>query len=365
MASLAKMAANGAVSFESLGNAAKILRVIGGAAADTEGNLKQISDVFAASGAPVAAVATAYAQFYQAIKQGGDVSSAAQDMANLGGISQDAAQKIRDLSAAGASSSQILRTMQTAMDSTKGASEALRDSVVGLQAQLKNLEQENNVKLGENFIAGEKAAYRTAIAFEKLKNILASGIAETIAPIKNAWAELVEKIVSSNSAQSAAKGLGVAIQGLLLAAGGAAITLFASGVSGLVSLLTPAAAGLSRMGGVLGVLATGLSRVGGFLLSASGGWLLFGAAVTAAAASALKAYENIRQLNEEAAKNSAQANKQSIQNKKEIATVSTPEQQRMLSESIDQQLNDVSTQEQENNKRIAAAEAEKTSSAVI
>lgn len=359
VASLAKMAANGAVSFESLGNAAKILRVIGGAAADTEGNLKQISDVFAASGAPVAAVATAYAQFYQGIKNGGDASSSAQEMANLGGISQDAATKIRDLTESGASASQMLRTMQTAMDSTQGASEALRGSVVGLQAQLRNLEQENNVKLGENFMAGEKAALRTQIAFENLKNTLQTGIAEAIAPIKNAWSGLLEKIVTSGGASSAVKGLTVAMQALAYAAGGAILTLFASAVQGLVGLVPAATAGLMRMGGVLGLLAMGLRATAGFLMTAAGGWFIFGTALTAAATAALKAYENIQRLNEEAAKNSAKSNSQSIQNKQDISTVRTPEEQQMLVENIDQQINDVTKQQQENNKRLADAEAQK------
>ena len=338
IASLSKMAANGAVSFESLGNAAKILRVIGGAAADTEGNLRQISDVFAASGAPVAAVATAYAQFYQAIKQGGDVSSAAQDMANLGGISQDAAAKIRDLSAAGASSAQILRSMQTAMDSTKGASEALKDSVAGLSAKLRNLQKENNVKLGEKFLEGEKAGYRTAIAFEKLKNILQSGIADTIAPIKNAWAQLIEQVVKSEVATVSVKGLTAAIQGLMLLAAGFTLKAIGDGLKFLIGLFIPAATGISRMSGILGILGSGLARVSGIILSAGAAWTVFGAALTAAGVSAYNSYQNIKKLNEEAAKKQAQRSAQVDTNRKDASLITTKDEQQKKIEAIDEQI---------------------------
>lgn len=362
--SLAKMAANGAVSFESLGNAAKILRVIGGAAADTEGNLKQISDVFAASGAPVAAVATAYAQFYQGIKNGGDVSSSAQEMANLGGISQDAAAKIRDLTAAGASSSQILRAMQTAMDSTAGASAALRDSVVGLQAQLKNLEQENNVKLGENFIAGEKAALRTQIAFEKLKNTLSQGIAESIAPIKNAWSELMEKIVSSGTAVGAVKALTIAIQALVVVSAGVAISAFSQGLvllavgaARLLPALIGTTAGVRVLGTALNVVWGALKIGYSVLTSAAAGWTVFGSALAKAAIDTYKALEAISKLNEETNKSQSARQTQVSQNRKDISLLRNPEEQEKKVEEIDTQLEDVQKQKEENNRAFEAAKA--------
>ena len=362
VASLAKMAANGAVSFESLGNAAKILRVIGGAAADTEGNLKQISDVFAASGAPVAAVATAYAQFYQGIKNGGDVSSSAQEMANLGGISQDAAAKIRDLSAAGASSSQILRAMQTAMDSTKGASEALRDSVVGLQAQLKNLEQENNVKLGEKFMDGEKAGLRAAIAFEKLKGSLQNGIAGAIAPISNAWAELKEKIISSEGAAATVNALGMAIQALILVAAGVTISALSQGLVFLgqvaARIIPPLLSAAGAAGVFRGALTASIAVIRGgiaILTSAAAGWTIFGMAIAKVGMDALEATQKINKLTEEAQKSSEAKQNQAAENNKNIATNRTPEQAQRTVQDIDNQLKDLEAQRAENDKKLKEA----------
>jgi hypothetical protein len=363
IASLSKMAASGAVSFESLGNAVKILRVIGGAAADTEGNLRRISDVFAASGAPVASVATAYAQFYQAIKQGGDAGAAAQDMANLGGISQDAAAKIRDLSAAGASSGQMLRALQSAMDPARGASDALASSVVGLQAQLKNLEQENNVKIGDKFLEGEKAGLRAALAFEKLKGSLQSGIADSIAPISNAWAELKEKIISSEGAVATVKGLGVAIQALIVIAGGVTISAFGQGLAFLGTVAAKIIPSLLTVAGATGVFRTALTatlavvRGGlGILTSAAAGWAIFGMAIAKVGMDALEATQKINKLTEEAQKSSEAKQNQVAENNKKIATIRTPEERQRVVQDLDNQLEDLQAQRAENDKKLQAAQ---------
>jgi len=362
VASLAKMAASGAVSFESLGNASKTLRVLGGAAADTERNIRQISDVFAASGAPVNAVAAAYAQFYQAIQQGGDVSGAAQDMANLGGITQNAAAKIRDMAAAGASSAAVLRTMQMAMDSTKGASEAMRDSVAGLEAQLRNLEQASNIEIGNKFLEGEKAGLRAAIAFQKLKDILQSGLADSIAPMSSAWNELKEAIFSSDAAISVVKGLTVALKALVLVAAGGIFSAIVQGASFLITALRPIA---SVMGTVLsssaalragmGVLWAGLRVGASILMTTTAGLTLLGAALVKAGIDAYNAYKNINKFREEAEKDISTKQTQFNQNQKDIALVRNPEEQQKKADEIDAQIADLNQEKETNQKALAEA----------
>jgi hypothetical protein len=367
IALLARIAANGAVSFESLGNASKILRVLGGAAADTEANIKRIADVFAASGAPVAAVATAYANFYKSVKEGGDVGSAAQEMANLGGISQDTAAKLKQLESSGAPVGTMLRTMTDALDSARGASAALKDTINGLQAQLKNLEESNNIKLGDKFAEGEKAGLRAAIAFEKLKNILQNGIANVIAPIKGAFASLIETIVSSDSATAAVKALTIAIQALALIAIGSLISAVGQGVAGILSLapalLKVGQAVLSTASG-LGVLKAGAEVVftvlrGGLaiLTSAAAGWTLFGAAIAKAGLDSFTAVQNINKLNQEAQKSTAAKASQVNQNRKDIATLNGPEDQDKKIDEIDAQINDVEEQKKIAQDKIDAAKA--------
>jgi colicin import membrane protein len=367
IASLARIAANGAVSFESLGNASKILRVLGGAAADTEANIKRIADVFAASGAPVAAVATAYANFYKSVKEGGDVGSAAQEMANLGGISQDTAAKLKQLESSGAPVGTMLRTMTDALDSARGASAALKDTINGLQAQLKNLEESNNIKLGDKFAEGEKAGLRAAIAFEKLKNILQNGIANVIAPIKGAFASLTETIVSSGSATAAVKALTLAIQGLVLIAIGSLISAAAQGVAGILSLapaLLKVGQAVLSTASVLGAFKVGSEVVftvlkGGLaiLSSAAAGWTVFGTAIAKAGLDSFTAVQNINKLNQEAQKSTAAKASQVNQNRKDIATLNGPEDQDKKIDEIDAQINDVEEQKKIAQDKIDAAKA--------
>lgn len=167
---LAKVAAGGAFSMDSLADASKNLQVLSDGALAGESALKKVQDVAAATGTPVDAMAASVAGLYAALKEGSGVGQAAAQLQQMGAISKETAKNVEQLSAAGVALSTSWQAVEGDLKKASGAASALGGTISGLQQQLAALEAQGNTKIGDMMLEGEKAGYRAAIGFQKFKN---------------------------------------------------------------------------------------------------------------------------------------------------------------------------------------------------
>ena len=270
---LTKEASRGGFNLDALGQASKILQILGGESLNTAANLRKIKDASAATGAPLDVMATALGSLIQSLKTNGDgAAAAAASVASFGVISQQTAQKIAQLTAAGAPLSSSMRLVESDLKRTKGASLDLASSLTGLKARLASLSQESNAKIGDIYLDGEKSALRAAIGFEKVKNTVDETAASFFGPLRGAINSAIEwfsKLVSSSSSLSAIKGvigtLAAAASGLLATAilattAGLVRMVFSLGrIPGVASAASGALSVLSRVSGAyFAILGTGV-----------------------------------------------------------------------------------------------------------
>lgn len=334
---LAKVASSSAFSFEALGQASKNLLAVGGAAADSAAMLKRVQDVAAATGAPLDSVATAMAVLYNQAGRDGDLSGAAQNLANFGAISESTAAKVQQLAAAGAPAADSLRAIEADLSKAKGAGAELASSLVGLQAQLANLEQANNIKIGNLFIEGEKAGLRAAQSFEKIRGVIDETASAPFAAISAGMNRIKEAIGEGLSTDGALK----SIQGLFTFLAAAAVATL-----GVIIAQTALFAGTLLKAAAAAVVKTGALRA---MTAAGGKWLSWintaaGRANIYAAALALvavKAYETVEAINAsaKAVQDLSKANaKQMGSAVKASLTAVTPEQKKEAIDSLDAQI---------------------------
>lgn len=348
---LAKVASSSAFSFEALGQASKNLLSVGGAAADSAAMLKRVQDVAAATGAPLDAVATAMGVLYNQASRDGDLSGAAQNLANFGAISESTAAKVQQLAAAGAPAADSLRAIEADLSKAKGAGAELASSLVGLQAQLANLEQANNINIGNLFIEGEKAGLRAAQSFEKIRAAIDETASAPFAAIFagiNKIKEVIGEGLSTDGALKNIKGLFTFLAAAAVATLGVIIVqtaLFAA------TLLKAAAAALVKAGALRAMTAAGGKWLS-WINTAAGRANIYAAAL---ALVAVKAYETVEAINAsaKAVQDLSKANaKQMGGAVKSSLTAVTPEQKKEAVDSLDAQI-------QENDERLKKAQEER------
>jgi len=293
---VAKVASGSAFSFESLATAAKNLQVLGGSALSTAGMLRKVQDVAAATGSPVDNVATAIGEMYAALERGGSgAGAAAAQLASMGAISQATAQKISEISAAGGPAADSLRAMQGDLGKASGASAQMASSLSGLQAQLANLQNANDIKIGDMFLEGEKAGYRAAIAMEKLRGKVDEVASAPFAAIIGQVAKLKEtfaNIVGSDTGIEAIKGLFTFLSTMAVAAVGviaAQVLQFIGFLGGLAVSALKTAAGVKTLSGALSFAGGALKNWATLLASATVRMNLYAAAITLVVGKVLEA----------------------------------------------------------------------------
>ncbi len=281
---IAKLSSSSSFSFAALGNASKILQTIGGSSLNTKSNLKKVMDSAAATGAPVENVAEGLARMYETLKRGGaGAGEAAAQLANMGVITQDTAIQIGRFAEAGANSAASLKLLEIDLKKSRGASDELAASLVGLQAKLEHMKTAHDIEIGKMFEDGAKSGARAAIEFEKVRETINTVGSGAFAPLINGLQMLKQKIaelVSSEPALTAIKGaftvlsqVAVAVLGMMVgrllfagaqfAAWGYRMVKSIAGVSTAMELLGTGAARwtswIGTMAGKTTILAAGIS----------------------------------------------------------------------------------------------------------
>jgi hypothetical protein len=339
---VAKVASGSAFSFESLATAAKNLQVLGGSALSTAGMLRKVQDVAAATGAPVDNVATAIGEMYAALERGGaGAGAAAAQLASMGAISQATAQKISEISAAGGGAADSLRAMQSDLAKANGASAQMASSLTGLQAQLANLQNANDIKIGDMFLEGEKAGYRAAIAMEKLRGKVDEVASAPFAAISSQFSKLKESIANilgSDKGIETIKGLFTFLSTVAVAAVGVVVAQIIQlvawlGGMGVAALKT--AAGVKTLSGALSFAGGALKNWATLLASATVRMNVYAAAIMLVVAKVLEARAAIDAL-ADAQKELNQTNAKELGGlKQKRLMVSTPEEKQAAMKDYD------------------------------
>lgn len=330
---VAKVASGSAFSFDALAAAAKNLQVLGGSALSTAGMLRKVQDVAAATGAPVDNVATAVGEMYAALERGGSgAGAAAAQLASMGAISQATAQKISEISAAGGPAADSLRAMQGDLGKASGASAQMASSLSGLQAQLANLQNANDIKIGDMFLEGEKAGYRAAIAMEKLRGKIDEVASAPFAAITGQFSKLKESIANilgSDQGIETIKGLFTFLSTVAVAAMGvviAQIIQFVAFLGGMAVAALKTAAGVKTLSGALSFAGGALKNWATLLSSATVRMNIYAAAITLVVAKVLEARAAIDALADAQKELNATNAKELGGMKQKRLMVSTPEE---------------------------------------
>jgi hypothetical protein len=312
-------------AFEALGKAALNLQALSKGAFNSTAALQQVQDVAAATGAPVDAVAGAMGGLAGALKSGGDgVATAANQLAEMGAISDQTARKIADLAQSGAPASEAMRLLAADTAKAKGAAQELASTVEGLQQQLSNQQMASDAKIGDMFKEANEAGGRAALGFQKFGAALQEAAA-------GPWAVMMSGVQGVKEALGnflATVGQMGVVQGVFKALGtvaAAVLTILAVSLLGaskaIIGFIIQTRVAQAAMVGMMGTarawagLMTGLS--GGLVLVASGLVML--------ATKAIQARQQVASLNRELQQSRAQTGQTAGSLASSAAAVQTPE----------------------------------------
>ena len=139
--------------------ASRRLQVFGGAALNTEENLKRIGDAAAATSAPIEDVAFWVGRAYSQIRGGQPFGEAAMRLQELGVLTPEVRTEMENLAAAGADSTEVFGKLQGQLDQFSGAMELQANTLAGLTSTIK-----------DQFGIGMATAFQPV--FESLKDLL-------------------------------------------------------------------------------------------------------------------------------------------------------------------------------------------------
>ena len=252
-------AARGAFKFEDLVQANKTLEIFSRGALGGAAGLELVSDVAAVAGRSTAEVSSVIGQLYDDVSNHKPIDGFMQQLRGMGAISSLTADELTNLSYSGASSAQIWAAVEAALRKNKGAADALKNTISGLQETLANTQAEELGKIGEMFSEGKMAGLRAAITLvEKLAPALRDLLGPVAAVFNGFW-RMVEGVTGLVTSIG---GLGPAIKALgnflaLLAVGLASKAVLET--LGVIKLLTAGLLGLSAKTGVFSLIAKGFS----------------------------------------------------------------------------------------------------------
>jgi hypothetical protein len=168
-----------------------------------------VQDVAAATGAPVDAVAAAVGSLHQALQSGNGVEQAAEQLQQMGAISETTAQKVAAMSAAGVALSGSWSAVSSDLNKAAGAAKELGDTLSGIQGQIDAIKQASDTKLGNMFEEGAKAAKRGEKGFQELSAKIQEANAgpwaafnEVVGKVKESIGNLAGALASTGAVQS-------------------------------------------------------------------------------------------------------------------------------------------------------------------
>jgi hypothetical protein len=348
---LAKAASSGAFTFDSLAQASKNLQVMTNGALNTEQALNKIQDAAAATGAPVDTMAASVADLYSTLKQGQGVEGAADQLKQLGAISDGTAEKIKSLSQAGVGLSTTWQIVEADLKRASGAASELGGTISGLQQQLANIQQSSDTKIGEMFAEGEKAGLRAAIGFQKFSAAVAEANAgpwaafnEAINTVKESIGGFLGKVAETGAVKGAFQALGVVAIAVLVGINAAIFGVLAS-IGKFIVATGALRVAMTALGSVMAGFA-------GFVSVATLGASAAAAAIIGIGVAALNAENNLRGLIEKLKVFTSESDKSASASAGASTNIRSPEEQKKQIDIIDQQLKMLEENKKEGQKTI-------------
>jgi hypothetical protein len=348
---LAKAASSGAFTFDSLAQASKNLQVMTNGALNTEQALKKIQDAAAATGAPVDTMAASVADLYSTLKQGQGVEGAADQLKQLGAISDGTAEKLKSLSQAGVGLSTTWQIVEADLKRASGAASELGGTIAGLQQQLANIQQSSDTKIGEMFAEGEKAGLRAAIGFEKFSSAVAEANAgpwaafnEAINTVKESIGGFLGKVAETGAVKGVFQALAVVAIAVLVGINAAIFGVLAS-IGKFIVATGALRVAMTALGSVMAGFA-------GFVSVATLGASAAAAAIIGIGVAAINAENNLRGLIEKLKVFTSESDKSASASAGASTNIRSPEEQKKQIDNIDQQLKMLEENKKEGQKTI-------------
>jgi hypothetical protein len=130
------LAAHTPFTFESVTVAARQLEVFGGAALDTEANLRMLGDSAAATAAPIEQVTFWTGRLYSALQAGEPIGMATMWLQRMGVLSAEATRRMKALSDAGASADEVWKAFADSQQRFSGAMKEQEGTWKGLTSTM-------------------------------------------------------------------------------------------------------------------------------------------------------------------------------------------------------------------------------------
>lgn len=134
--SLSAFAASTPFDLPSIIKASKTMLTFGGAALDTEANLKMVGNAAAAAGAPIDQVSTYVGKAYAAIQNGQPFGEAAAELQNMGVLSGEARRQLEQMQKEGKSGPEVWAAFQAGLTAPTDAMDKLGKTWGGLMSTM-------------------------------------------------------------------------------------------------------------------------------------------------------------------------------------------------------------------------------------
>jgi hypothetical protein len=183
VAELLTLSAKGPFKFEEIAAANVSLEKFTRGAYSSAQATQAVGQAAIATGNDIGQVADAVGEFYQNLRAGAPIESAAENLRQLGIISQQSANELVSMSQAGAATSQIFNRLTSEVEHTSKTVKGMGDSIAGVNAEYAKAVQNMQEKFGAPWT--EKEVQNT-------KNMTAAmqALAPTIGRISEGWSKL-------------------------------------------------------------------------------------------------------------------------------------------------------------------------------
>lgn len=183
VAELTVMAGRGPFKFEEIAEANKQLEIFTRGAYSSAQATQKIGQAAIATGNQIGQVAGAVGDFYQNLREGRPIASSAENLRQLGIISQQTANQLVAMQETSASTAEIFGRLSTEIDHTAASMNDMGDSVETVNAEYQKAQENLRVQFGAPWTAND---------IQNTKNMTAAmnAIAPVVRKVSEEWAQL-------------------------------------------------------------------------------------------------------------------------------------------------------------------------------
>lgn len=260
VAELLALSQRGPFKFEDIAEASRSLEVLTRGAMSGANATRTIGNVAIATGNGINDVATAVGQFYSNLKAGQPIEGAAEQLRQMGVVSNITADRLKEMAANGAPATVIFSTLTEALDRTHSSLQEAADDLSTVTAEHEKAVEEMKARFGapwtQSEIQSTKNMTAAFVAITPALEAVSKSMATVYSGFSTTSSWLAKIISQSPMVQSAIEGIGKAFAGLAvaMAAAGTVLSVIAfpavmaqatSLATSITSFLMPA---LIRMG---------------------------------------------------------------------------------------------------------------------